>query len=131
MEMETVYKMGEDRSLCIKFRTASAMEQALRRNAETVKFSYTNGRTVDIHMSRAGTNVRYVRVFDIPPEVSDEDLSMVLGAYGKIEKVIREKFPPNLGLDHMFNGVRGMYMDVDKDIPPTVDVLQWKGKVRN
>ncbi|XP_062705371.1 uncharacterized protein LOC134287501 [Aedes albopictus] len=121
--------MEEDRSLSIKFKTAATMEEALRTNTGPVKFSYSSGKTIDVIMSRAGSNVRYVRIFDIPPEVSDEDLSLVLGKYGKIESVIREKLPPNLGLDHMFNGVRGLHIDVESDIPPTVQILQWKGKV--
>ncbi|XP_062710319.1 uncharacterized protein LOC134288701 [Aedes albopictus] len=129
MHMETVYKMEEDRSLSIKFKTAVAMEEALRLNSGPVKFCYSNGKTVHVTMSRAGTNVRYVRIFDIPPEVSDEDLSLVLGKYGKIESVIREKLAPNLGLGHMFNGVRGLHIDVESEIPPTVEILQWKGKV--
>lgn len=129
MHMETVYKMGDDRSLCIKYMSTDAMKQALQRNVDIVKFQYSNGKSIDVRMLPAGGNIRYVRVFDVPPEISDEDLSLALGKYGKIERMIREKFPSDLGLDHMFTGVRGLYMEVEKEIPPTVEILHWKGKI--
>ena len=49
----------------------------------------------------------------------DKDVSLVLGKYGKVKRVIREKFPAELGLD-MFTGVRGVYMDVEKRFPPRI-----------
>lgn len=43
--------------------------------------------------------------------------------------MVREKFPANLGLDHMHTGVRGVHMDVEKDIPPSLDVAGRKAKI--
>lgn len=128
-DMETVYKMGEDKSLCIKFKSLAAMEGALRRSLDTIQFKYTNGKSVNVHMLPAGVNISYVRIFDVPPEVTDEDISSVLGEYGKVERMVREKFPSDLGLDHMFTGVRGMYMNIEKATPPTVEILRWKAKI--
>lgn len=68
-------------------------------------------------------------MFDLPPELSDDSLVQVLGSYGKVERVVREKFPANLGLSHMPTGVRGVHIDVSKEIPPCVDVLNWKGRI--
>lgn len=127
-DMEAAYKMGDDRSLCIKYKTSNAMEEALR-IMDTVKFKYANGKSVDVRISPAGINIRYVRIFDVPPEVSDDDVSSIFGKYGKVERVIREKFSSDLGLGHIFNGVRGLYIDIEKTIPSMVDVLHWKAKV--
>lgn len=82
----------------------------------------TSGVSVEVRMKIAGESMRYVRVFDLPPELPDDKLEGVLREFGKIERVVREKFPPNLGLDHLFTGVRGVYMDVTKDIPPSIDI---------
>lgn len=68
-------------------------------------------------------------MFDLPPELSDDSLVQVLGSYGKVERVVREKFPADLGLSHMPTGVRGVHIDVSKEIPPCVDVLNWKGRI--
>lgn len=43
--------------------------------------------------------------------------------------MVREKFPAELGLGHLSTGVRGIYMDIKKNIPPSIDVLGWKGNV--
>ena len=86
------------------------MNYAVTHNPEQLSFHYANGKTVQVRMSVAGGNVQYVRIFDLPPEVPDKDVSLVLGKYGKVKRVIREKFPAELGLD-MFTGVRGIYMD--------------------
>lgn len=80
-------------------------------------------------MAVAGSNMRYVRIFDLPPELPDDSLLSVLQGYGKVDRMVREKFPADLGLDHMFTGVRGVHMNVEKDIPPSVDVAGRKAKI--
>lgn len=129
LDIETAYKTAQDRSLFVKFVTREAMMESLERNSGPRKFQYDNGKTVDVRMSIAGSNVRYVRVFDLPPEVSDDKLSLVLTEYGKVESMIREKFPANLGLDHMYNGVRGVHIDLKKEIPPAIKVGNKKGHI--
>lgn len=39
------------------------------------------------------------------------------------------KFPMDLGINHMYTGVRGVYMDVRQDIPPTINVGSRKGRI--
>lgn len=67
--------------------------------------------------------------FDLPPEVSDDALTLEMEKFGKVERIVREKFPANLGLDHLFNGVRGVHIDIKKDIPPLIEVSKQKGKI--
>lgn len=127
--METVYKMGTDRSLYIKYRSEAAMQDALQRNKDSVKFHYSNGKSVELRMLTAGVDVQYVRVFDVAPEIDDKDLSAVFGKYGDIHRTVREKFPVGLGLDHLYTGVRGIYMEIKNEIPSALDVGQWKAKI--
>lgn len=129
MLMETAYKTANDRSLFVKFVNLEAMMDALKRNSEPRKFTYKNGESIVVRMCMAGTNMQYVRVFDLPPELSDNNLALVLGSYGHVDRVIREKFPADLGLDHMFTGVRGVYIDVKQEIPPSIEVLNRKGRI--
>lgn len=128
LDMETAYKTARDRSLFIKL-TSIAMKEALKKNSEPRSFLYSSGESVMVRMSIAGTDMRYVRIFDLPPEISDESLSLVLEEYGKVEYVTREKFPPELGLGHLQTGVRGVHLDVKRTIPPSIDVAGWKGNV--
>ena len=127
--METAYKTAHDRSLFIKFVSSEAMKASLERNSEPRKFVYTSGKLVEVRMSIAGVNMRYVRIFDLPPELNDDRLSAVLGEYGKVDRVVREKFPADLGLDHMHTGIRGVYMEVKKRIPPTINIVGLEGRV--
>lgn len=63
--------------------------------------------------SLAGSLTEYVRVYDLPPEVLDTQLKLVSAKYGAVKRIIREKFPADLGLD-MQTGVRGV--NVEKQI---------------
>lgn len=129
MMVETTYRTAEERSLFIKFTSQEAMQDALRKNIEPCRFIYESGRSVDVRMSIAGVIMRYVRVFDLPPELPDNDLSLALGKFGRVERITREKFPPECGLDHMYNGVRVVHMEVERNIPPTIDVANKKAKI--
>lgn len=129
MSMEAVYKLGSNKSLYIKYKSEDAMQVALQRNKDGVKFLYASGESVEIRMLTAGIYVQYVRAFDIPPEVDDEQLIAALRKYGKIHRTTREKFPSGLGLDHLFTGVRGVYMEISTDIPPALDVGEWKANI--
>lgn len=127
--METAYKTAHDRSLFIKFSSLDAMEEAMKKNADPIPFTYSSGKSVHVRMSIAGTDFRYVRVFDLPPELNDECLSAVLGEFGNVDRIIREKFPADSGLSHMCTGVRGVHMEVKKAIPPSLQIAEWKANV--
>lgn len=129
MQMEVVYKLPQQRSVCVKFNSREAMENALRLNEELIKFYYADGKAVDVHMSTAGNKVAYVRVFDLPPEVPDSTLVSILAEYGKVGNITREKFPEGLGLDHLYTGVRGVYIDITKEIPPCLELSTWKMRI--
>src|SRR5450759_2114003 len=79
-------------------------------------------------MTRAQECIFYIRVYDLPPEIPDQELASVLGKYGRVKRVVREKFPVELGLD-TFTGVRGAYMDVKKEIPTSLNFLNRKGNI--
>lgn len=100
-----VFKTSYDRF--VKFTSLEAMTETLEKNTEPRRFEYACGTFVEVRMTIAGSNVRYVRIFDLPPEISDKSLSVALGKYGKVQCMTREKFPANLGVDHMYTGVRG------------------------
>lgn len=93
------------------------------------KFIYSSGKMIDVRMSIAGENMRFVRIFDLSPELEDDRLLLVLEDNGKVERVIREKFPVDSGLAHMHTGIRGVYMDVKKSIPPTINVVGQEERV--
>lgn len=127
--MDTVYKMESDRSLCIKYKSEDAMQAVLQKHRDGINFVYSSGKSVEVRMFMAGIHLQYVRVFDVPPEVEDKELIAALENYGKIHRMLREKFPTGLGLDHLYSGVRGVYMEISSDIPPAVYVAEWKANI--
>lgn len=127
-DMHTMYRIGEEKAVFIKYKDEAAMRYALMNNPEQLPFRYANGKTVEVRMSLAGGLTQYVRVYDLPPEVSDDDVGSVLGRYGTVKRVIREKFPADTGLD-MFTGVRGVYMEVEKEIPSALHFRDRKGHI--
>lgn len=126
--MESSYKIPDERCICIKFKNEAAMKEALLQNTEFHQFRYSNGNSVEVQMAVSGGCLRYVRVFDLPPEVSDLELSLVLGKYGSVKRIVREKFPAELELD-LYTGIRGVYMDITKDIPPTLYFRNRRGRI--
>lgn len=126
--MDTTYKISDEKSVFIRFRSEEAMKFCLENNSETLPFHYTNGKKVMVHMCIAGGNTRYVRIFDLPPEVSDEDLTSVLAKYGVVKRTVRERFPMEFQLD-LFTGVRGVYMNIDRDIPEILHFQNRKGRI--
>ncbi|XP_062703960.1 uncharacterized protein LOC134286364 [Aedes albopictus] len=104
------------------------MRFVLENNSCELPFYYTNGERVMVQMSVAAGNTRYIRVFDLPPEVTDAELSAVLGVYGTVKRVVRERFPADSGLN-MFSGVRGLYVDIKKEIPEALIFCGRKGRI--
>lgn len=127
-KMDTAYKNAEERTVYIKYKTEEDMKEALSKNQKKQKFHYSNGINVDVYMSVAGSNTQYIRIFDLPPEVSDFDLCTELTQYGKIKRCIREKYPPEFQLN-LYTGVRGVYMDVEKEIPSVIYIHSRRGRV--
>lgn len=127
-DMEAGYKISDERVVCIKFKSERAMKEALLHNPEVHTFHYSNGKSVEVRMSVAGGCIRYVRIFDLPPEISDVDVSLVLGRYGNVKRMIREKFPAELELE-LITGVRGVYMDIKKEIPAALHFSNRRGRI--
>lgn len=126
--MESSYKISEERCFCIKFMNERSMKDALMQNTENHVFQYSSGETVEIKMSIAGGCSKYIRIFDLPPEVPDQELATVLGRYGTVRRMVREKFPAQLELD-LTTGVRGVHIEIKKEIPATLFFLNRRGRI--
>lgn len=126
--METSYKLSEERCLCVKFKSYSAMKEALEQNPEIRVFRYSKGERVEVKMTVAGSCARYVRIFDLHPEIPDSEVSALLSKYGEVKRMVREKFPADLGLN-MFTGVRGVYLEVKKEVPSALYVRNRKARI--
>lgn len=81
-----------------------------------VTFKYGNGTIVRVTMSEAAENVRYVRIFGLPFEVEDEHIEGFFRSFGTVKRLVKEKYPAHYNFD-VLSGVRGVYIDLKKDVP--------------
>lgn len=125
--METAYKISEEKSVFIRFKSQEAMNYVFVNNDKSLPFLYTDGKEATVRMSVAG-NTRYVRIFDLPPEISDANLVSVMAKYGTIRRTVRERFPAEYQLN-MFTGVRGIYIDLEQEIPEILYFCNRKGRL--
>lgn len=127
-KMDTCYRNADEKCIFFRFKTAEAFNDAIVDNPEVLTFRYSDGNTVQVKMSVAGGLYKYVRIFNLPPEVEDAEIGRVLAKYGKIKKMVREKFPPECELD-LYSGIRGAYMDVQKPIPAGLFIRNCKARI--
>jgi hypothetical protein len=114
------------RAIYIKLKDDALVQDIVGRTFEA-NFKFDSGSIVKVQISEANGNLKYVRNFNLIPEVEDEHIEKVLKAYGTVQKQIREKFPASFGVD-IFTGVRGVFMELSKPLPPYMSVGNLRAK---
>jgi Zinc knuckle len=79
-------------------------------------FKYLNGIAVRVTMTEASENIRYVRIFGLPFEVEDEHIEGFFRSFGIVKRLVKEKYPSHYNFN-VLSGVRGVYIDLKKEIP--------------
>jgi Zinc knuckle len=90
-------------------------------------FKFESGAMVKVQLSEANGNLKYVRIFNLIPEVEDVHIENALRELGQIKKHIREKFPASLDVD-IYTGVRGIYIEMEKPLPPFMAIGNLRAK---
>lgn len=128
-EIEALYSVQNERAIFIKFNTEAQMN--LRKEmwcGKEFQFEYENGLTKTLKCEEATKEQKYVRIFNLIPEIEDADIKIVLSKYGKVVKVTREKYPSKLGFS-VYNGVRGAYIELSSEIPQSIFVKGYGARV--
>lgn len=126
----SMYKDKNDVSVIIKFKTEEDMKNTLLNLPDTMEFAYSKYQSATVKLSPANAVVRYVRLFNLPPEIEDREIAFVLGKYGKIIRMVREKYGEETGYP-IWTSVRGVYLELkDKvDVPSLVNVRNIRARV--
>lgn len=121
-EVEALYTVPSEKAIVIKFCNSELMQARvdLWKN-KVFDFEFENGIKVQINCEEASKEQKYVRIFNLIPEIEDSDIKTVMVNYGKVVKIVREKYPSKLGYN-VYNGVRGIYMELSRDIPQSLFV---------
>lgn len=126
----SMYKEKPEQSVIIKFRTEDDLKETLLRLPGSMEFAYNKYQSTTVQVSAASAIVRYVRIFNLPPEVDDRDIWTVLSRYGKIQRTIREKYAESTGFP-IWNSVRGVYIELKEgcELPATILVRNQRARV--
>jgi Zinc knuckle len=85
------------------------------RTTQTKKFNAT------VQLPEAKGNLKYVRTFNLFPEVEDIHIENTLREYGKIKKHVRENFSAAMEVDTI-TGVRGVCMEMERPVPTFLSI---------
>jgi hypothetical protein len=103
------------------------VHKIVNKNRECV-FEHANGAFCKVKVSVAKKVFEYIRVFDIPFEVDDQLVFEAFAPYGEVRNIVWEKSANFFNFD-AFNGVRGVYIYLKKDLPSCLYVQGNKCKI--
>lgn len=122
-----VHTMYQDSNEYIKFFEKIQLDEFIKQTNGTAVFTYNNGLRTKVIIHEA-IDTKYVRVFNLPPEIDDEELLYELEKYGIIKTITREKYSAAMGLP-VFSGIRGVNMIINKEIPSQLTIHNMKCRV--
>lgn len=114
-----------ERCIVIKLNTNEQIQTFLMR--EERAFIYDSGTMARLRISEV-TDIKYVRIFNLPMEMSESDIVDMLKQYGTVKKIVNEKYSAAFGLP-VFSTVRGAYMDLRKEIPNILAIRNWRCRI--
>jgi RNA recognition motif. (a.k.a. RRM, RBD, or RNP domain) len=126
-DIHTLYQDTNDDCIYIKLHDDDKVKEVLAKHKK-VTFLYNNGGSTEVMLSKAQGTSRYVRVFNVPPEIEEEDIREVFGQYGTVLSVEREKYTDTFGFS-VYNGVRGVCIELKKLMPSVVNVKNFRAKI--
>lgn len=129
-DLLSMYKDKPSLSVIIKFKKEEEMVKTLERLPGSMDFVIDKYRSSKVTLSAANSVVRYVRLFNLPPEIEDKEIWAVMSKYGNIQRMVRETYGAETGYP-IWNSVRGLYVELKEgeEIPASVNVRNMRARV--
>lgn len=126
----SMYKEKNEMSVIIKFKKEEDAQRTLMRLPNVMEFHYNKYQSANVKLSMANAIMRYVRLFNLTPEVEDHEIQKVMAKYGKVVRMVREKYAEETGFP-IWTSVRGVYMELkdDVEIPGTVLIRNLRARI--
>lgn len=126
----SMYKDKSEMSVIIKFKKEEDMRNVLCDLPGTLLFEYNKYEHTEVKLTSANAIVRYVRLFNLPPEIDDREISVVMQRFGKVVRMIREKYGEETGFP-IWTSVRGVYLELKEgiEVPATVFIRNVRARV--
>lgn len=127
-QVSHLYHDPYEKCVVIKFTNETLMKMCLEQHVGEKSFGYSNGQFTKVMITDGNEEMKYVRLFYLPPEVPDREIANFFMKFGVVKKIVHEKRAMASGFN-CFSGVRGIYMDVTKEIPPQVYICNYRCRV--
>lgn len=127
-DVHSIYRDENDRCFYIKFIDEPTFNEFTGRIDDQYRFKYNDGEGTTVKLEVASRLFRYVRIFNLPPELEDKDIAAVLSQFGTIRQHVRERYPTDYGYA-VFSGVRGVHMEIAKELPPNLFIGHFKARL--
>lgn len=127
-DLHSVYKDENDGNFYLKFIDEAAFSGFLNNLEEHYQFQYNDGSTTFVQLATASRIFRYVRIFNLPPEIEEKTIAQALGQYGTIRQHVRERYPMDFQFN-VYNGVRGVHMELAKEIPASLFIGHFRARL--
>lgn len=127
-DVHSVYKDENDQKFYVKFIDETSYNRFCNSVEDQYWFHYEDGSRTPVQLELASRQFKYVRLFNLPPETEEKEIAAALAKFGKIRQHVREKYPADLGY-HVFSGIRGVYMEVEKEIPANLYIAHFRARV--
>lgn len=127
-QVSHLYHDPYEKCIVIKFANEPLMKMCLEQHVGEESFGYAGGQYTKVMITDGNEEIKYVRLFYLPPEVPDREVAEFLNKFGLVKKIIHEKRPMASGF-RCFSGTRGIYMDVTKEIPPQVYICNYRCRI--
>lgn len=126
--LTAMFREPKEYAVYVMFRTEEIMKTELLKCPPSATFVYEGHQETKVTFAAARGNFKYVRIFGLPIEVEDKHVASVMSKYGKIQHMVRERYGTDTGYP-ILNGVRGVHIDMETEIPSQIYVQHFPAKV--
>lgn len=119
-----IYNESNRNCVFVKFSEIEFMDQYMARKVFESEFVYGNGVKVGIKISDAVQEISAVKLFEVPPEVDDDEIKSKFEEFGVVKKIIccKSSIKEVVPVHEFYNGTRLLYMEIKKDIPNLINI---------
>lgn len=127
-QLEMIQLNGVTRQVFIKCTSTNIVEEILERTKGELSFTFSNGQRTKVKIEKAGPGIKSVKIYNLPPELSNTNISTVLEKYGTVYSVTDDSWGQAFRYK-IKNGVRTVKMGLKTHIPSYIDVCGFKALV--
>lgn len=106
-----------ENAVYIKLVSQILFEKTLRTFEGTVPIHLYNGEVTQATISDAGQEITSIRLFNVPFEASDTDITSLLLPYGKVKSIVTERWSRHYRVTGIQNGLKAVDIELIKPIP--------------